>query len=210
MDARRTLIVLVHGHCRVNRFNEDGQQIGINDVLARRLDDWWHRKRILEDGLEKGFVLTTDVEFELPDGLRSLMRTGDHHKHGMRVERRRMVLQEGYWWDGASGPTVDTTDTRLASLFHDAAYSAIRMGWMRDGAEDDARKQADGYFQLLLARAGVSGWRCWLWYQGVRLGGGSAARVTAEDELSERDREAFAEWMDEVDTNKEIGGTRRA
>ena len=58
----------------------------------------------------------------------------------------------------------------------------------------------------------MSGWRCWLWYQGVRLGGKTAAQVTAEGELSERDREAFAKWMDETDpdTGSTGSGIRRA
>ena len=210
MDARRTLTVLVKGHCRVNRYNEDGKHIGIDDVLGRRLDDWWYRKRVLQDGFEKGFILTTDVSFELPAGLLSRIQPGDHEKHGLRVQRPYMALREDYWWDGASGPTLDTANTLLASLFHDAAYSAIRMGWVRTGDEEGARKEADDHFRRLLARAGVSGWRCWLWYQGVRLGGESAARVNTEDELSERDREAFATWLGESDMDTGSDGPRRA
>ena len=210
MDARRTLRVLVKGHCRVHRYNEDGRPVGIDDVLARRLDDWWYRKRVLRDGFEKGFVVTTDVSFELPDGFLSRLRPGDHRCHGLRVERPDMALEEGYWWDGASGPTLDTADTLLASLFHDAAYSALRMGWVRSGDEEGAREEADAYFRRLLARAGASGWRCWLWYQGVRVGGSSAAAVTEGDELSERDQEAFAKWLDETDPDTGSGGIRQA
>ena len=39
-----------------------------------------------------------------------------------------IVIDEGYEWDGASGPTIDTDDTMDGSLVHDILYQLIREG----------------------------------------------------------------------------------
>lgn len=37
-----------------------------------------------------------------------------------------LSIKEGYRWDGASGPTIDTESTMRASCVHDALYQMIR------------------------------------------------------------------------------------
>ena len=37
-----------------------------------------------------------------------------------------LQIAAGYAWDGASGPTIDTRNSMIASLVHDALYQLIR------------------------------------------------------------------------------------
>jgi len=37
-----------------------------------------------------------------------------------------LVINKGYQWDGASGPTIDTQNTIIASCIHDVLYQMIR------------------------------------------------------------------------------------
>ena len=39
-----------------------------------------------------------------------------------------LVVPRGYCWDGASGPTLDTKATMVASLVHDVFYQMMREG----------------------------------------------------------------------------------
>jgi len=41
-----------------------------------------------------------------------------------------LTIKCGYAWDGASGPTIDTQSTMMASLIHDAGYQLMREGWL--------------------------------------------------------------------------------
>jgi len=40
----------------------------------------------------------------------------------------RLVIRNGYAWDGPSGPTVDTKNFMTPSLVHDALYQLMRQG----------------------------------------------------------------------------------
>ena len=39
-----------------------------------------------------------------------------------------LFIADGYAWDGPSGPTIDTSDTMRASLYHDVGYQLMRKG----------------------------------------------------------------------------------
>jgi hypothetical protein len=83
-----------------------------------------------------------------------------------------MTVKRGYCWDGASGPTWDTKNTFVASLFHDALYQLIREGWL----DLSHRKEADKVLYRLLRASGMSMLRARVWYRGVRTGAAQSAR----------------------------------
>jgi len=39
-----------------------------------------------------------------------------------------LTISNGYAWDGASGPTLDTKSSMRGSLVHDAGYQLLRLG----------------------------------------------------------------------------------
>lgn len=79
-------------------------------------------------------------------------------------------IQDGYAWDGPSGPTVDTPAFMRGSLVHDALYQLIRTGHI--GIRH--RKDADILLREICREDGMSAIRAWWVYQGVRFGGGDA------------------------------------
>jgi hypothetical protein len=80
----------------------------------------------------------------------------------------QLVLQTGYSWDGASGPSLDTDTFVRGSLVHDALYQLIKLGAL----PPSTRAAAD---RLLHATARADGmWApraAWVW-AAVRLFGG--------------------------------------
>ena len=78
----------------------------------------------------------------------------------------------GYRWDGPSGPTIDTSNGMRASLVHDGLYQALREKWLCP----KARKAADIEFLRILKADGMTWWRRWGWYLGVRIFASWAAR----------------------------------
>ena len=86
-----------------------------------------------------------------------------------------LMVREGYAWDGASGPTLDTKNTMRGSLIHDALYQLIREGFLpmsdREKADQLLRDVciADSDWKWL-AKA-----RFGLWYDAVEWFAKSAA-----------------------------------
>ena len=78
-----------------------------------------------------------------------------------------VMVREGYAWDGASGPTIDTTNSMLAGLIHDVLYQAIREGLI----PKRLRRRADRIFRILLRESGMSLFRRVLWFYAVRIFG---------------------------------------
>lgn len=78
-----------------------------------------------------------------------------------------------YAWDGPSGPTVDTPDWMDASLVHDIFYQLMRTRQIPDKKDrrsrEKIRKKADKLMKKMLIEAGMSRFRAWYSYQGVRL-----------------------------------------
>ena len=79
-----------------------------------------------------------------------------------------MFIKSGYAWDGASGPTIDTSNTMVPSLVHDAFCQLIRLGYL----PDSARIEADNFFFVLLREEERKMWivRAKIWLRGVRFG----------------------------------------
>ena len=78
-----------------------------------------------------------------------------------------LMISEGFVWDYASGPAIDTPDMVHGSLIHDALYLLMRTGqlpWTE-------RKRADSLFRDMLLEAGCPPFRAWYAYRAVRLFG---------------------------------------
>lgn len=92
-------------------------------------------------------------------------------------ENGLLIIREGYAWDGPSGPTIDTKNFMRGSLVHDALYQL-----MSDGQLDPetCREPADSLLRAICREDGMSWIRAWWVYQGVRIGGASAARSPKE------------------------------
>jgi len=84
-----------------------------------------------------------------------------------------LTIREGYCWDGASGPTIDTRSTMRGSLVHDALYQLMRMGLI--GQEN--KPLADQTFRRLIRKDGMGAFRAWYYYNGVHFFGRKSAQV---------------------------------
>ena len=86
-------------------------------------------------------------------------------------KRGELTIRRGYAWDGPSGPTIDTKNFMRGSLVHDALYQLMRQGLL----PGDWRHEADKELRRICLEDGMSRFRAWLVYRGVRLGASYAA-----------------------------------
>ena len=84
-----------------------------------------------------------------------------------------LTISEGYAWDGPSGPAFDSRVWMRASLVHDALYQLMREGPL----PREMRKIVDDLMRAHLLEDGMSRFRAWYSYRGVRLLGGAAAET---------------------------------
>jgi hypothetical protein len=70
-----------------------------------------------------------------------------------------LIIRNGYAWDGASGPTVDTKSSIRGSLVHDALYQLMRMQLL----PQSCRGKADDILFCLCEEDGMWHWRAALW-----------------------------------------------
>lgn len=75
-----------------------------------------------------------------------------------------LVIKKGYAWDGASGPAMDTKNTRRATLAHDALYQLMKMELL----SRSWRKEADLELDKILKEDEVWALRRWYWLKGIR------------------------------------------
>ena len=80
-----------------------------------------------------------------------------------------ITIHKGYAWDGVSGPTIDTKNTFIAGIVHDALYQAMRVQIL----PQSQKKVADKIFQRLLRKNGMSWFRAKYFYLGVKWFGKS-------------------------------------
>lgn len=83
-----------------------------------------------------------------------------------------LAINEGYAWDGPSGPTIDTLTFMRGSLVHDALYQLMRENHLDLNIH---REAADRTLQKICEEDGMWSLRAWWVYHGVRLFGKPAA-----------------------------------
>ena len=90
--------------------------------------------------------------------------------YSSKVAKRLIVVPTGFITDLASVPRlpfiylVTGGKANEASVIHDYLYVSKMV----------SRSMADAVFREAMAASGVSGWRRWMMWSGVRVGGGSA------------------------------------
>lgn len=92
-----------------------------------------------------------------------------------------LTVKKGYAWDGASGPTVDTSSSMRGSLFHDALYQLMRLGLLNERW----RGAADNLFWIVCSEDGMNWFRAAVWEMAVELFGASAAKAGTERKIIE-------------------------
>jgi hypothetical protein len=77
-----------------------------------------------------------------------------------------LVIKQGYAWDGASGPTLDTAASMRPSLVHDVFCQMMRAGEL-----DYYRWQNDvnAFFKTQCMEDGMWAWRAALWHAAVEF-----------------------------------------
>ena len=97
------------------------------------------------------------------------------------LSRDGLWVYEGYRWDGASGPTIDTEDSMQGSLFHDVIYQMMREGELPADVIRPRyliRAWADWQFRRILKEDGMPRARRSLWFRMVRKYAAYAAEPT--------------------------------
>lgn len=97
-----------------------------------------------------------------------------------------MVFREGYTWDGASGPTIDTKSAMRGPLIHDGGYQLIGGGML----PEKWRKRLDEMLEEWCRRDGMRSWRARLWWWVVDKFGASAAKPGRKDPVVDKIRYA--------------------
>ena len=117
---------------------------------------------------EYKYNLRSDVEYET--GIKIA-----HPKNLGLLEidsQGKLTIRKGYAWDGASGPAIDTRNFMRGSLIHDALYQLMR----EEVIPRNERKKVDKILREVCLSDGMSGFRSWYVYKGVRIFGASSAR----------------------------------
>jgi len=76
-----------------------------------------------------------------------------------------LTLKEGFFWDGASGPTIDSMSSRRAAAIHDGLY---RLAQKKLISGDANRKKTDRIFYEYLIEDGMWKLRAKIWWRMVR------------------------------------------
>lgn len=82
-----------------------------------------------------------------------------------------LVINKGYCWDGASGPTWDDKTNMRASLIHDVFYQLMRMGMLNQVY----REVVDHIMYTILIEDGMAKFRAKYYYWAVRKFAGKHA-----------------------------------
>lgn len=87
-------------------------------------------------------------------------------------------VSAGYAWDGASGPTIDTESSMIASLIHDVLYQMIRDGSL----PYHHKEEADRTFYEQCLKSGMNSFRAWVYYKALQKFGhwGTSRRATRQ------------------------------
>ena len=77
----------------------------------------------------------------------------------------RLFVKADFYWDGPSGPTVDTDDTMGPSAGHDLLYKWLKLGLLAE----KMRRKVDKMYKQLLRKSGTSYLRRSAHFLGVRV-----------------------------------------
>ena len=92
-----------------------------------------------------------------------------------------MIIRAGYAWDGASGPTLNTDNSMVPSLFHDAAAQLMRQGLL----PQEMLSSVTAHFDYMVKARGMSWLRRKMWQRGLWLTAGSFANPENAREVFE-------------------------
>lgn len=95
---------------------------------------------------------------------------------------RTVTIYEGYPWDGCSGPTIDTKDSRIPGCIHDFGYELMRMEKLDYRVW---RALFDLEFYDLCLAGGMNKLRAWTWFQAVHRFAERAAMPGSERDILE-------------------------
>lgn len=123
---------------------------------------YYKKKRIYKYTLHDGVEFETGIKSELSFDTQFLSID----------EAGKLVIINGYSWDGPSGPTIDTKTFMRGSLIHDALYQLIREGVL----PLTTRKQADKILRSTCIDDGMAMFRAWYVYRAVRMLGGRSVK----------------------------------
>jgi hypothetical protein len=124
---------------------------------------------------KRKYELLESIEFRIPFNI-SIPLFGH-----IKIEQGKMILFEGFTWDGASGPAIDTATFIIPSAIHDALYFLIKNNkfdnlqlpsWLNWLLRAVYRKIADILLVSLCAKFGMNMNRAWYVYYAVRIFGG--------------------------------------
>jgi hypothetical protein len=112
------------------------------------------------------YQLATGVSYGMPKEFRKLevRIRSKTNVTWVKLQNGNLFIREGYAWDGASGPTIDTKNSMRGSLVHDALYQMIEEELLPRRMRDDA----DDVFYDILRADGMSWIRAKVWYRMVR------------------------------------------
>ena len=97
----------------------------------------------------------------------------------VKLNGDKITVKKGYCWDGASGPTVDTDNTMVPSLIHDALCQLIRVGKI----DKKHQKNADLVLRDVLLDYGMTKARAYGWYYCVRLRDKFPRKTSPQDKI---------------------------
>ena len=119
---------------------------------------------------QRGFKYQTTEDFYIKVEIRSpkILKTGKF----IKIKNGWLIIEAGYAWDGASGPTIDTPSSYRGSLVHDALYQLLRAGVL----DSSWREYADNLFTELCKDDGMWHWRADGWHWGVEEFAGGASK----------------------------------
>lgn len=124
--------------------------------------DWW-----IETGLTGNAFRLLDFE---------------NHAGSELADNGRLLCRKGYPWDGSSGPTIDGKADPAPSLVHDTLYEAFRTGRL----DEALASTVDALYRDLLIERGMSKFRAYARWTGLRMVGWTARRRSKGPEYPRR------------------------
>lgn len=138
--------------------------------------------RVLEEGESDEF------KYELSGNHQFTLATPfeDIDSYWIAIRGGELCIKDKYWWDGPSGPAIDTPNWLWASLVHDALYQAMKTGLIPFTRKH--RRWADSEMRRILEDQGMPKFRRWYSWAAVRaFGGGRIRRALRKRRREERE-----------------------